>query len=47
MKLAKDDELTNYYVLSDSESMTIDCKGKEIALNRLRIGNRDTKGVKR
>ena len=47
MKLDKSDELKNIYVLVDGENEMIEVKGKEIALNRLHIGNRDTKGVKK
>ena len=47
MKLDKGDELKNIYILGDGENETIEVKGKELALNRLHIGNRDTKGVKR
>ena len=47
MKLDKDDELQNIYILSDGENEMLEVKGKEIALNRLHIGNRDTKGVKK
>ena len=47
MKLDANDALKNIYVLADGESETIEVKGKEVALNRLHIGNRDTKGVKK
>ena len=47
MKLDKNDLLKDIYVLGDGENETIEVKGKELALNRLHIGNRDTKGVKR
>jgi DNA gyrase subunit A len=47
MKLDKNDELKNIYVLSDGENEMVEVKGKEFALNRLHIGNRDTKGVKK
>ena len=47
MKLDKADELKNIYVLADGENELIEVKGKEVALNRLHIGNRDTKGVKK
>ena len=43
----KKDELKAIYVLGDGENETVEVKGKELALNRLHIGNRDTKGVKR
>ena len=47
MKLDKNDELQNIYVLADGENEMVEVKGKEFALNRLHIGNRDTKGVKK
>ncbi len=47
MKLDKGDELKHIYVLADNENEVIEVKGKEVSLNRLHIGNRDTKGVKR
>ncbi|MBQ6812467.1 MAG: DNA topoisomerase, partial [Agathobacter sp.] len=47
MKLDKNDELKGIYILADGENETVEVKGKEIALNRLHIGNRDTKGVKK
>ncbi|MCF0129203.1 MAG: DNA topoisomerase 4 subunit A [Pseudobutyrivibrio sp.] len=47
IKLASGDELTNLYVLRDGTNIDVTVKGKEIALNRLHIGTRDTKGVKK
>ncbi len=47
MKLDDGDELKAIYVLGDGENEVIEVKGKELALHRLRIGSRDTKGVKR
>ena len=47
MKLDKNDELKEIYVLGDGENEMVEVKGKEFALNRLHIGNRDTKGVKK
>ncbi len=47
MKLDKNDELKAIYVLGEGENQTLEVKGKELSLNRLHIGNRDTKGVKR
>ena len=46
MKLAKGDFLTNIYVLKDGDNIELDLKDKPLALNRLHIGSRDTKGVK-
>ena len=45
MRLERNDELKNVYILSDDDSVEVEVKGKQIALNRLHIGNRDTKGV--
>ena len=47
MKLDAKDELKDIYVLGDGENEMVEVKGKEFALNRLHIGNRDTKGVKK
>lgn len=47
MKLDVKDYLTNIYVLRTGENETVKVKGKNISLNRLHIGNRDTKGVKK
>jgi DNA gyrase subunit A len=47
MKLDKDDALSDIYYLVDGDNENVEVKGKEVALNRLHIGNRDTKGVKR
>ena len=47
MKLAAGDELTNIYALGEEEPPVVVVKDKEIALNRLHIGNRATKGVKK
>ena len=47
MKLDEGDALKSVYILAEGETETIEVKGKELALNRLRIGTRDTKGVKK
>ena len=47
MRLERNDELKNVYILSDDDSVELEVKGKQIALNRLHIANRDTKGVKK
>ena len=47
IKLSGDDELESAYLMMPGESVKIMLKDKELELNRLRIGNRDTKGVKR
>ena len=47
MKLGAVDALTAIYLLNAEDSLTIEVKGKEVALNRLRTAGRDTKGTKR
>jgi DNA gyrase subunit A len=47
MKLGAEDELKAIYVMREGESPEVEVKGKMISLNRLHIGNRDTKGVKK
>lgn len=48
MRLSAGDELTAIYCLgTDDEDMQYGGKDKQVALNRLHICNRDTKGVKR
>lgn len=47
IKLAEKDRLEAVYLLNEQEERTITYKDKEVSLNRLRIGNRDTKGVKK
>ncbi|MDE7434799.1 MAG: DNA topoisomerase 4 subunit A [Lachnospiraceae bacterium] len=47
MKLGAGDELTNLYMLGNEDAPTVTVKDKEIVLNRLHIGNRATKGVKK
>ena len=47
IKLSDKDILTNIYVLDDTQSNVILVNEKEVHLNRLHIGNRDTKGVKK
>ena len=46
MKLDKSDELQAAYVFAEGENQVVEIKGKELSLNRLKIGNRDTKGTK-
>lgn len=47
MKLAAGDELKSIYVLHEGEEKEVEVKGKPVALHRLHVGNRDTKGVKK
>ncbi len=46
IRLAAGDELEEVYFLRQGETVTVSLKGKDLELNRLRIGNRDTKGVR-
>ncbi len=46
MKLAAEDELEEVYLLRPGETIKVRRKDKELELNRLRVGSRDTKGVK-
>ena len=47
MKLDKSDVLTNLYLLPPGTNQEVEVKGKKYDLNRLHIGNRDTKGTKK
>ncbi|MCD7708561.1 MAG: DNA topoisomerase 4 subunit A [Clostridiales bacterium] len=47
MKLDPGDGLSDIYILGDGENEEVEVHGASISLNRLHIGNRDTKGVKR
>ena len=47
MKLAAGDELKSIHVLHEGEETEVEVKGKPVALHRLHVGNRDTKGVKK
>lgn len=47
MKLATGDELKSIHVLHEGEEKEVEVKGKPVALHRLHVGNRDTKGVKK
>lgn len=48
MRLEEDDRLTHMYLLcAQDKEILADYEAGEVVLNRLRIGNRDTKGVKR
>ena len=47
MKLAAGDELKSIHVLHEGEEKEDEVKGKPVALHRLHVGNRDTKGVKK
>ena len=47
MKLAAGDELKSIHGLHEGEEKEVEVKGKPVALHRLHVGNRDTKGVKK
>ena len=48
IRLAEGDKVVHMYRLSDvSGQVAVDHEGAEVVLNRLRIGNRDTKGVQK
>ena len=47
MKLTAGDELKSIHVLHEGEEKEVEVKGKPVALHRLHVGNRDTKGVKK
>ena len=47
MKLAAGGELKSIHVLHEGEEKEVEVKGKPVALHRLHVGNRDTKGVKK
>lgn len=46
MRLAVGDELEAVHLMKQGESILVPLKDKELDLSRLRVGNRDTKGVK-
>lgn len=47
MKLGAGDMLRAIYLLKENEECNIEVNGKEIALHRLRVANRDTRGTKK
>ncbi len=47
MKLAVGDRLTNVYILHEGDSYEVKVRDNAVALHRLHIGTRDTKGVKK
>ena len=47
MKLSAGDTLNHIYVLDADTETSVEVRGKEVVLNRIRVGNRDTKGTKR
>jgi DNA gyrase subunit A len=47
MRLGEGDLLCELHLLQENETKSAEVKGKEVALHRLHIGNRDTKGTKK
>ncbi|MDD6058129.1 MAG: DNA gyrase C-terminal beta-propeller domain-containing protein, partial [Clostridiales bacterium] len=47
MKFGEQDTLAAIYLLGDGETRSVEIRGKEVVLNRLHTGNRDTKGTKK
>ena len=47
MKIEPKDKLDAIYLLEAEKEKNIEVRGKEIALHRLRVANRDGKGVKK
>ena len=41
------DQLKSIHLLHEGEEKEVEVKGKPVALHRLNVGNRDTKGVKK
>ena len=46
IKLKKDDELENVYLFVEGTEAKVAFKEREVTLNRLKVGKRDTQGVK-
>ena len=46
IRLKKDDSLHRVYLFEEGSEMKAVYKDKEVALNRLKIGRRDTQGIK-
>ncbi len=47
MRLGDKDSLENAWILHSGDHLDVEIRGKMVSLQRLHIGNRDTKGVKR
>ena len=47
MRLGEGDALAAIHVLSEGEGRSVEVKGREVALHRLHIANRDTKGTRK
>ena len=46
IKLSADDKLEEVYLIPESADISIDYKGKEVSLKKLKMAKRDTKGTK-
>ncbi len=46
IKLTGEDFITHVYLMDAGENVTVEYKGKEIALRKLKTAKRDTKGTK-
>ena len=46
MKLMEEDELENAYLLESRMEYSVEYKGKQMILNKIKLGKRDTKGTK-
>lgn len=46
MKLGDGDQVENVYYTKNAVETTIEYKGKELILNNLKLGKRDSKGTK-
>ena len=47
MRLGKDEGIVSAWILQADAEITVKVKDREVALNRLHIGSRDSRGVKR
>ena len=46
IKLEKDDRIEDVYLIPEGADITIDYKGKEVSLKKLKLAKRDGKGTK-
>ena len=46
MRLSENDKVDNVWLYQTGQERTITYRDKELVLNKLKAGNRDTKGVK-
>ena len=47
MRLGKEEGIVSAWILKEDSEYAVKVKDKEVVLNRLHVGNRDTRGVKR